>query len=535
MAAPVHEWAASNGTAMTVNRRNVLLAGAGLLRCLGFLGSSLSTAFGEKKDGLEELFVNRDAMYFVAIGGSDNGPGTADRPWATINYAAQRATAGDTVVVRGGHHTLTTQIRVRNSGRSDAWITFLGYPGEEPILDAELVQYSALASLGLDNGVFQIEDVSYVRVINLHIINSHDAGFAVRDASHIDLINNSTTGTFSSGIAVWDTNHDDNGTEHIRIIGNSVTKAASWNFAPNNVSEKGEAPHEAISIGGAVGFEVAYNHIYDSEKEGIDIKETSKRGKVHHNFVDRVHRQGIYVDAWFGEISDIEISSNVISNCGAGLVISVENGKSVDMVNAHNNLIFNNKGSGIYFSRWGVDGLRNQIQIRNNTVYRNGYGPPKSGQTYYWMPGGLYLYSVNVREILISNNIFSDNCGFQIGLSELFFKNRRALQSVAREQKIQILANLLHGQNIIGSPIRSGGNPADRVNIYALNGKRAIFGNPLFKDPAEQDFTLGRNSPAAIGHGAGAYPQDGSLELWWKRNFPPRLVRTNFAPDAHER
>ena len=78
---------------------------------------------------------------------------------------------------------------------------------------------------------------------------------------------------------------------------------------------RGEPPHEALSIGGAVNFEVAYNHVYDSDKEGIDIKETSKRGKVHHNFVHNVDRQGFYVDAWFGEISDIEIFSNVIHDC----------------------------------------------------------------------------------------------------------------------------------------------------------------------------------------------------------------------------
>ncbi len=34
--------------------------------------------------------------------GTDDGPGTAERPWATINHAADKAVAGDTVVVRGG-------------------------------------------------------------------------------------------------------------------------------------------------------------------------------------------------------------------------------------------------------------------------------------------------------------------------------------------------------------------------------------------------------------------------------------------------
>src|SRR5262249_47880818 len=259
---------------------------------------------------------------------------------------------------------------------------------------------------------------------------------------------------------------------------------------------RGSTPHEALSVGGAVDFEVAYNHVYDSDKEGIDIKETSKRGKVHHNLVHNVHTLGIYVDAWFGEMSDIEIFSNVIHDCMAGIVLSVENGQSVENVNVHNNLVFNNKGSGLYLSRWGVEKERRNIQISNNVFYHNGYGPPSAGQTYYWMTGGLYLYSTNAHNVSIRNNIFSDNRGFQIGYSELFTKSSRSWRAVTRKKKIQITGNLIDGPNVIDSPIESGGNSSDRVKIYAVNGARPIFGNPMFKDPANQDFSLRRGSPA---------------------------------------
>ena len=232
------------------------------------------------------------ATYFVAVTGDDSASGTINRPWATINHAARVAQAGDLVVVRGGRYILSAQVRPYHSGRSDAWITFVGYPGEKPILDAERLPHSMLAPQGLDNGAFQIEGVSHIRVANLTIINSHDAGFTVRDSNDIDLINNSTEGTYSSGIAVWDTNHDGKGTERIRIIGNTITKATTWNLFSQDIAKPDEPPHEAISIGGAVEFEVAYNHIYDSDKEGIDIKETSKRGKVHHNYVHHIDRTG---------------------------------------------------------------------------------------------------------------------------------------------------------------------------------------------------------------------------------------------------
>ena len=191
------------------------------------------------------------------------------------------------------------------------------------------------------------------------------------------------------------------------------------------------------------------------------------------------------------------------------------------MVNIHDNLIFNNKGSGLYFSRFGVDGERRNIRIVNNTFHHNGYGRPSAGQSYYWMPGGLYLYSNKVHGISIKNNIFSDNSGFQIGYSELFLKNKHSWQAVCREQAIRISENLIYGRNIIYSPIRSGGNPPDRVKIYAVNGDQAVFGNPLFKSAERQDFTPTCGSPASIGGvKAGVFvPKQGSTQ-WWQRKFP---------------
>ncbi|OQY48533.1 MAG: hypothetical protein B6240_04600 [Desulfobacteraceae bacterium 4572_87] len=135
-----------------------------------------------------------------------------------------------------------------------------------------------------------------------------------------------------------------------------------------------ETPHEAISIAGAHQFEVAYNHIHDCSKEGIDIKETSSNGIVHHNHIHHVKRQGLYVDAWFGTVEQIEIYGNRIHHCGdAGIVISVENGTQVRNVNIHDNIIHHNSGSGLFFSRWG-DGPTLQekdIVIADNVIHQS--------------------------------------------------------------------------------------------------------------------------------------------------------------------
>lgn len=465
------------------------------------------------------------ATYFVDPKGNDSDPGTADHPWATVNHAAEIAVAGDTVVVRGGHYVLGEQVRVRNSGRSDAWISFVGYPGEQAVLDAQKIGSSTYTKGALNNGAFQVERVRYIRLANLILSNSHDAGITVRDASDVDLLNNTIKGTFSSGIAVWDTNHDGRGTERIRVIGNTIIHATTWDLAPPDMPRIGEPPHEALSIGGAVDFEVAYNHVLDSDKEGIVIKETSKRGKVHHNLVEGLARQGMYVGSYFGKLRDIEIFSNVVHDChGAGFVLSVEQGEPTERINFHNNLVFNNEGSGIYFSRWGVENMRRRISISHNIFYHNGYGLPTPGQTYSWWTGGLYLYSPRVEDIAINDNIFSENLGFQIGYSDLFLKDGRSWRAAMHDQKIRINHNLIFSREKVTFPIESGGASFDQVKIYEDNGASLVFGDPLFRDPAHLDFTLGANSPARRAHiWAGPVPPKGSSRSWWKEGLPSKF------------
>jgi hypothetical protein len=484
-----------------------------------------STIGSESKAKISPVVAHKN--YFVAIDGSDTGPGTADLPWATVSHASEKAVAGDTVIVHGGHYFLDAPIRLIHSGEADDWISYIGYPGEVPILDAQSIRLPAEVSQ--DNGAFQIEGVSYVRVANITVINSHAAGFTIRDSSDIELINNRTEGTFSSGIAVWDTNHDDRGTERIRIIGNTIIKATTWDLAPAGVPHQGEPPHEALSVGGAIEFEIAYNHVLDSDKEGIVIKETSKRGKVHHNLVEKLARQGIYVGSYFGEVSDIELYANVVRDChGAGFVLSVEDGDPTERINFHDNLVFDNDGSGVYFSRWGVENVRRNIQISHNIFYHNGYGAPSAGQQYYWHTGGIYLYSANIFDISISYNIFSNNNGFQIGYSDLFLKNGRSWRTEADKHNIVIEHNLIFGANP-SSPIESGGNAFDRVKIYAADGDGEIFGDPLFRDPASQDFSLPKNSPAFSAHIFSEKDPPSILsENWWKEKFPPKLIK--YAP-----
>lgn len=440
-------------------------------------------------------------VFYVSPSGDDANPGTQDAPWRTVNHAARTLTAGQTVYIKGGTYNLTEAIQVAHSGREDAWITFAiypGYPGEQVVLDASNVRLPPAGNqppYPTDLGAFLIRDVSYIRVHGIRVRRSYNAGFNIRDSHHVEITNCATDTTFGPGISVWDTDADGLSTHHILIANNRVTHANTWDMLPPGMSRQGEPPHEAISIAGATHFEVAYNLIHDTDKEGIDIKEVSKHGTVHHNVVRNADRQGIYVDAWFGAIEDIEIYENVmVGNRGAGFIISVENGESVSDVRFHHNLIYNNLGSGIFFSRWG-DGPRSNIQIYNNTIYHNGWGTPDSGKDYFWLTGGLYLFSNNLSDIDIRNNIFADNRGFEIGVSDHWLAYADDIATALEMRNIQISYNLFHDTNAVTYPIRVGweGNYAD---VFSYRGKYAIEGDPLFINPATGDFHLAERSPA---------------------------------------
>ena len=44
------------------------------------------------------------ATYYVAPNGSDGNPGSLSRPWKTLQHAADRVAAGDTINVRAGNY-----------------------------------------------------------------------------------------------------------------------------------------------------------------------------------------------------------------------------------------------------------------------------------------------------------------------------------------------------------------------------------------------------------------------------------------------
>ncbi len=388
----------------------------------------------------------KEKVYYVAKNGSDKNPGTSDLPWLTIQHAAETMVAGDTVYIKAG--TYKERVIPHNSGSADNYIVYIAHPGDTVTIDGDSI--SLPSEWG---GLFDVSDMTYIKISGLRIINAgpndNNVGILVDNSSHIIIEKNYTYNTVSSGIGVWDS-------DNIIIADNEVELACN------------DGEQECITVAVTDTFEVKNNHVHHGGPgnmggEGIDVKDGSSNGKVYKNQVHDINRLGIYVDAWDKHTYNIEVFQNIVHDCADnGFALVSEKGGLLENVTFYNNIAYNNEACGFTFGHWGVPvpsrPMKN-IKVINNVFYNNGEGS--------W-GGGISVESQDAEDVVIRNNICSQNLSFQI--------------------QVEVsIPNLTVDYNLID------GYRGYDDEIY---GSDYLEGDPMFVNPSRADFHLQEGSPA---------------------------------------
>jgi parallel beta-helix repeat protein len=385
------------------------------------------------------------ADYYVAPMGDDNGPGTQSAPWETIQKAADNLQPGDTVFVAAG--TYAEHVRPQTSGTASAPITYTVVPGAEVIVDGSSFDLPEWT------GLFGLFEVDYIVISGFRVQHAGphdgDAGIHVSRCDNVVIENNRTYDTTSSGIGIWQSTN-------VIVRNNEVELACN------------DGSQECLTIAQTDGFEVVGNHIHhggpgSNGGEGIDVKDGSANGSVHGNLVNDITRLGIYVDAWDKSTHDIDVFGNVVRDCKSnGFAVATESGGFLERVRIFNNVAYANANVGLSIADWGPDGKSHgmdDILIINNTFFDNG----RDG----W-GGGILVENVEATNVVIRNNILSDNLSFQVG---------KAVDPAG----LVVDHNLIHGFRGAEEEIR---------------GDDYVEGDPLFEDAAAASFRLTSESPA---------------------------------------
>jgi hypothetical protein len=400
-------------------------------------------------------------LYFVdALKGLDSNNGSINTPWRTLQKAADMALAGDTVYLRGGTYNERVLMRL-HSGTPDAYITFMAYPGETPVIDGTGMTIAGNA------GLIDIRNVNYIRINELTTINSDVNGVFANYVIGIEVSDMHTKNTHGPGIGIWRS-------DQILVTRNTVVNACNA-LQPTGYDE-------SITIAVDTNFEVSYNDISinggirSGGNNGIDAKDGSRFGKIHHNYVHDmpINNGGIYVDGWEHLTGNIDIYSNHIVNVAWGITIGSERTGTVENVRVYNNLIYRT-ATGIGIGHAWAPGLKRNIEIYNNTIY-------KATGKYY---AGIHVAATNIENIVIRNNVvyFNSPNGEITADSAFSLPNIKANNNLVFEPNICLLA--------YSDCVEISTNPPGYPDIYGN-----ITADPMFVSLTLPDLHLLPNSPA---------------------------------------
>jgi parallel beta-helix repeat protein len=261
--------------------------------------------------------------YHVASGGVDGAEGTEAAPWATLQFAADKVGAGDTVLVHPGNYA---GFHLQMSGTPDAPVRFIADTGVQITSD----------NPDTPDGI-NIEDWSGAGIHDVEI-----AGFTVNNRTRTGIRIAGTDTSFAHNIAIRNNTCDANG---------------MWGILTGFVND--------MRIEGNTCTNTAGQHGIYFSNSGDYV--TIRNNTCAHNHDCGIHMNG---DASMGDdgmITGALVECNTVYDNGSGGGSAI-NCDGVQHSTIRNNLLYNNHASGISLYRIDAAEGAHHDAVLNNTI-----------------------------------------------------------------------------------------------------------------------------------------------------------------------
>lgn len=430
----------------------------------------------------------RAADYYVAKNGNDMNVGSEASPWLTVQKAAYKAVAGDTVYIKSGIYT--ELVTIANSGTNGKYITFKKYPGNTVILD------------GTGNagwwGIISIRGKDYIRLEGFEIRNNstgwgvlieHEKGNVNRTATYVELSSLGIHHTGGEAIQV-------RGNVNNITIGNCIVHDSNKHSGIDIYQWDGGRPHHVLVRDCTSYNFLKFAGIASEQADYLIIEKNISHGNM----------LGIDIGSGKNNI----IRNNTVHNCQTGIAISSNQDSEIYQNTIHD--IYDETFYNYYWSSHGENHARNKYY--NNIVYNAGFGifesdtkpgHEKGLSTGHYFFNNLF-YNIGTHGSYRIPFYFKGATGIKFYNNTLYMnKNYDALQFTEGAINADVRNNIisLSGRKspIIIDSLSSPGSIIDyncyhnRAGSVVGPGTHSVLSDPKFIDPANKNFRLRSGSP----------------------------------------
>lgn len=459
------------------------------------------------------------SFYVGQVNCDDEGEGTHDNPFCSVQVGLDELEAGDVLMILNGiYHE---RVYLANSGTESNPIVVTG-ESHDAIIDAGCPAYPCDEAIILAGEAFVNEEdddeplfagffigwAEYIILDGFTVQNAPVHNVEVVETIGVTIQNMRVQNASLSLVNVYDSYDFQLLNNELRggNLGRKTTEGVTIHITHE----------EAVTIVNTDGFKIAHNHLSDGFKEGITVKVGSRNGTVHHNIIERLCAVGIYLDEAhnikvFGNtVSDIGFIKNNLSDIGAraeevqrcdevltGTLVFQPDWGDASNPEYQQGGIGYEPGNGILLAVGDLGDDLNTGRLSNIDIYQNIIRDINVGCMVLWdeLRESGRSESGTLENIQIFNNVFY-NCarsranwgpGIILDESAIDIKIHNNIIAFASDMGEEMAVVTYDGLDISNNLFFEAGDAV---------GAQSLIGDPLFINPDGGDFHLQSDSPA---------------------------------------